>query len=330
MLDLNFLSLEAKRIHDIFQGSFYVIITTFVLISIVLDYFKLPLGGSMQFAPLISRIFIAVIMLLSFKEFQNTLGDVIDALTKEITDINQVNTVLKELSLKLHEFSWHNVWPFAKDSILALISFISIACMYYSVFICNGILLFTWTLLYVLSPILIAFFIFPQTSQVTKNLFSSLIQVSLWKIMWAILVALLWSTAFSNINKSDYHISYPSVIAFNLILASTIFKTPQIIGLLAGPGIAAFMSSFDKLNVGPVEVSPASTGKALLFAGAGYAAGAASHAASSTVRAGRIAVARHREMKTPGADRTAVDKQLQKIYPARPFKKAKIPFNPIR
>jgi len=330
MVDLSWLSTEAKRIHDIFQSSFYVISATFVVIAVIIEFFKLPLGGSLHFVPLIGRVFIAFIMLYSYKEFQNTLGDVIDGLTSQITDLNQINTILKALSQKLHEFSWHNVWPLAKDSILALISFVSILCMYYSVFVCNGILLFTWTLLYTLSPVLIAFFIFPQTSQVTKNLFSSLIQVSLWKVMWAILIALLWSTAFSNINKPEYHISYPSVIAFNLILASTIFKTPLIINLLAGPGIAAFMGSFDKINVGPVEVSPAAAGKAVLFAAGGYAGGAASYAASSSVRAARMSIARHRIMKTPGRDGAAVDRRLEKIFPAKQFKKTRIPFSPIR
>src|ERR1019366_4911420 len=123
MVDLSWLASEAQRIHGIFLDSFYVLVTLFVVVSATLEYFKLPLGGNLQFTTLIGRVLIAFILLYSYKDFQNTLGDVIDSLTGQIADINQVNTILKALAKKLHEFSWHNMWPLAKDGILALISF---------------------------------------------------------------------------------------------------------------------------------------------------------------------------------------------------------------
>jgi hypothetical protein len=150
--------------------------------------------------------------------------------------------------------------------------------------------------------------------------------------MWAILISLLWSTAFSKINEPGYNVSFPSAIAFNLIMASAIFKTPQIVRLLSGPGLSAFMGSLDGIQVGPVSVNPAAAGKTALFAATGYAVGGASYAASATMRAGQMAVARHRMMKEPEANREEVNQKVQKMYPTKKFKKAQIPnkYSPIR
>lgn len=310
-MDVAWLATEAKRIHDIFLGSFYMMVSTFLVISICLEYFKLPMGGSLSFAPLIGRVFIAFLLLSTFTEFQDTVASLIDGLTSQITDITKVNTILNELSKKLHEFSWHNAWPLAKDSLIAIISFVSVACMYYSVFFCNGILLFTWTILYVLSPLLIAFFIFPQTSQVTRSLYSSIIQVSLWKVMWAILITLLWSTAFGQINKPGFQISFPSVIVFNLIMASAIFRTPQIVAMLSGPGLSAFMGSLQGVQVGPVSVNPSSAIKVGALAAVGGAAGLAK---SGGMGAGTYAGGKFTALKTHAF------KHVDRVYTGNSYK----------
>jgi hypothetical protein len=158
---------------------------------------------------------------------------VTDAITAELGDLHEIKRVLSRFSDKLDElkFSWISV----KDVVIIGISFLTFFLLYLSVFVAEAFILFAWTFLYVVSPIMIAMFVLPQTSGATKALFRTLIEVNCWKIVWSILATLLWSTALSTINHSD--VSFLTVVCFNIILAASILFTPQIVKGLASGGI---------------------------------------------------------------------------------------------
>lgn len=239
MADLSWLAQEAKNIHGIFESMFYGLATVLVLLGVVSEYFKLPLGGIAFTPQLISRVLIAALLLHSYAEITNALSDVTDALASRIGDYNNFSLVTTRMKDKLDAMTWS--WTAVKDSIIMLFSFVTFFLLYISVFITNAAVIYVWTILYVFSPILIAFYILPSTAGATKALYRSLIEVCLWKIMWATLAALLWSSALSEMNKTD--INFLTVISFNLILAISLLATPLIVSFLSSKGISTMASS---------------------------------------------------------------------------------------
>lgn len=239
MTDLSWLAQEARSIHALFESVFYGLAVVLVLIGVISEYFKLPIGG-MAFTPeLIGRVLIAALLLHSYPEVTNTLSDVTDALANRIGDYNNFNLVTARMKEKLDTMVWS--WTAVKDSIIMLFSFVTFFILYISVFITNAGVIYVWTILYVFSPILIAFFILPATAGATKALYRTLIEVCMWKIVWATLAALLWSSALSDMNKTD--INFLTVISFNLILALSLLATPIVVSALASKGLSSMASS---------------------------------------------------------------------------------------
>lgn len=239
MTDLSWLAQEARSIHAVFESVFYGLAVVLVLIGVISEYFKLPMGG-MAFTPeLIGRVLIAALLLHSFPEVTNTLSDITDALANRIGDYNNFNLVTSRMKEKLDTMVWS--WAAVKDSIIMLFAFVTFFILYLSVFITNAGVIYVWTILYVFSPILIAFFILPATAGATKALYRTLFEVCMWKIAWATLAALLWSSALSDMNKTD--INFLTVISFNLILALSLLATPIVVSALASKGLSSMASS---------------------------------------------------------------------------------------
>ena len=126
----------------------------------------------------------------------------------------------------------------------------------------EAFLLYSWVLLYVLSPLMISLFVLPATAGATKALFRSLIEVCAWKVVWSVIATLLWSAAMSEINNPKYQINFVTAICFNLLLAASLLLTPFIVHAITGAGITGLVSTVGGITVGAATVSPSTIGKA--------------------------------------------------------------------
>lgn len=145
---------------------------------------------------------------------------------------------------------------------MLLISFLTFFLLYFSLHIAQAFYLYTWTLLYVFSPILTALFVLPATAPATSALFRSLIEVATWKIVWSVIATLLWSAALSDMNKAGSDVSFLTAISFNIILAGSLLLTPFVVHALAGSGLANMTKNVGAVAIGSLAMSP---GSALQF-----------------------------------------------------------------
>ncbi|MGE4133297.1 MAG: hypothetical protein AB7F86_16760 [Bdellovibrionales bacterium] len=254
MTDMTWLATEAQRVHGIFQDVFYLLIGVFLALGVIVEYFKMPLGSIPSFAPLVGRALIAALLLHSYPTITNAVADVSDAVASRLGDLNSFQLVLDRMGDKLGEFTWS--WVSVKDSVILLISFLTFFILYFSLHIAQAFYIYTWTLLYVFSPILTAMFVLPATAAATKALFRSLIEVASWKIVWSVLATLLWSSALSDINQPGNHISFLSAISFNVILAGSLLLTPFVVHALAGSGLSSMTRNVGALAIGGLAFSP--------------------------------------------------------------------------
>lgn len=254
MTDLNWLANQAHQIHDYFGGIFYALVGLFLCLGIFIEYFKWPLGEVPAFSVLIGRALIAAILLQTFTEVSNAIADVADALASDLGNMNSFKLVLSVMGDKVTTLTWS--WVSLRDWVILLLSFLTFFLLYFSVHVVESFLLYTWTLLYVFSPILIALFVLPATAPATKALYRSLIEVSAWKVVWSVLATLLWSAALSDINKPEQDVNFISAICFNLILAGSLLLTPVVVHSLAGAGLSGMAKTVGGVAVGAAMVSP--------------------------------------------------------------------------
>ena len=253
-MDLAWLSTEAKTIHQIFENVFFVLVTTLLILGIVLEFFKLPLGGTPSLSQLAGRALIAFFLLTSVPEIMNMLAQLTDAFTVELGGLNELQHLLTRLGDKLGTMSWS--WVSVKDSAMLFISFLSFTVLYVTVYLSDAIFLYAWMLLYIFSPLLIAFFVLPQTAGATKMLFKSLIEVCAWKVLWCVMATLLWSVALSDINKPGHEISFLTAIVLNVMLIFSLVMTPKITSAFMAGGISGVASGLGGVILAASKLTP--------------------------------------------------------------------------
>lgn len=253
-MDMQWLATEAKTLHQIFTDSFFTLVLLFLIIGLILEYFKFPLGGVPQFPQLVGRVFIACILLVAVPEIMNMLSTVTDAIVGDVGKLIEFKHVMNRLGDKLSEMSWS--WVSVKDTVIIIISYLSFFLLYITVYMMDAFFMFSWMMLYVFSPLLVALYVFPMTASATTTLFRSLVEVCIWKIIWVVLAALLWSMALSQINQQESQVSFLTVIILNLMLAFSVLMTPKITSSFLGGGISNMATTFGGAMLGAAALSP--------------------------------------------------------------------------
>lgn len=255
--DITWLATEAKKIHEIFNGYFYLIVTVLLLLGVAMEYFKWPIGQVPNFGTMVGRALIAAILLHAYPEITNTIADITDAISGKLGDLNNFKLILDRMGDKLGELSWS--WVSFKDTIMLLISFLTFFLLYFSIHIADSFYIYVWVMLYVFSPLLIALYVLPITASATSTLFRSLIEVACWKIVWSVIATLLWSSALSQINEDGSQVSFLTAIGFNIILAGSLLLTPFVVHALASGGLAQMGKDLSSLAIGGMTISPSRT-----------------------------------------------------------------------
>lgn len=248
MLDFTWLAAEAKTIHFIFSNLFYSMITFCLLVGVFIEFFKLPIGGLPSFTPLLGRSVIAVIMLSSFPEFLNLVGDLTDGLSSKIGELNEFKYVLNRMGDQLDKLTWS--WTSVKQMTIVAISFIAFFILYISVYVSEAIYFYSWTLLYIFSPLCFALYVLPQTQNAALGIYKAIIKVASWKVVWSVLATLLWSAALTDLEKLGDNANFLTVILFNLMLAGSLLFTPLISNLLFGGNFAQAATKAGSFAVG--------------------------------------------------------------------------------
>lgn len=273
MSNLAWLSQEAHNIHDWFQGVFYLLVTVFLLLGVLVEYFKMPLGNTPSFGPLVGRALVAVILLYAYPEIANTVNDFASALSQKLGDLTQFKLALDKMGDKLHEMNWS--WTSARASFIVVLSYICFFLLYFSVHVAQALYLYSSVLLFIFSPVLIALFVLPQTAGATSGLFRSLIEVSMWKPVWCVIATIIWSSGISEIQGSATNISFLSAICFCLIAAGSLVLTPMVVHSLASGTVSSLASNISSIGIPGVANFTAAgvASKAILGGGRMYNTG---------------------------------------------------------
>ncbi len=105
------------------------------------------------------------------------------------------------------------------------------------------------------APLLLLFNLFEGTQQITKNLFKGMIEVACWKIVWAILGAMLTALSFGDAYRAEG--SYLVLIVMNFVIAVAMLMTPSMVRSLVGGGIQSMSSAIGAASVAAMAAAPA-------------------------------------------------------------------------
>lgn len=246
----------ARDLHQEFVNMYYLLLPVFFSLAVVVAWFRSP-TGSPEFLDIIKRAIIATILLAAFPDISKAILFIADGIVEKIDKLNTLDTLIRMAQEKSESYtvSVTSVILQFNDLIIATLSFLSYLVLYIARYLTIAMYHFFWIFFMISAPILLLFNLFEGTQQVTKNLFKGMIEVACWKIVWAILGAMLAALSFGDAYKTEG--SYIVLIVMNFIIALAMLMTPMMVKSLVGGGLQGMSSSLGAASVAAMAAAPA-------------------------------------------------------------------------
>ncbi len=270
---------------------YWILLVPFVVLLMALEVLK---DENPNLRNILRRVVTSVILLLCFDWTIGAIGTVGDAVTAKINGLEKLSEVLGNLG---PNYSGKDNWFSLRETFLYALSILSYLVAYIGFFAATALTHFVWTVLYVVSPLMILMYVSPHTASVTFSLYKGLVQVIVWKILWSILGVLLLKLAIQPeiTGMEDYLMS----VVVNLCIGFSMLFIPLATRSLISDGLNSAANSLAAVPAfaaaGAIKVAAVKYGGKLKGAAA-FAAKPATNAV-----AGRVEMMRDR--LRPGFDR---------------------------
>ena len=260
MPDWNVLGSLMNQLHDEFVNIYYLLLPVFFALAVAVTWFRHP-QGSIDFLDVLKRALISTFLLIAFPEITRAIVFIADGITEKIDAVNSLDNFMRMAQEKSQSYSLSptSILLQFDDLIIAALAFLSYIVVYIARFLTIAMYHFYWIFYTVIAPLLLLFNLFASTSQITANLFRGMIEVASWKIVWAILGAMLTALSFSKIYQIEGN--YIVLIAMNFIIAVAMLMTPKIVSSIVGHG---FHSESTALGVVATAAAVAAPARAMM------------------------------------------------------------------
>lgn len=246
----------ARDLHQEFVNMYYLFLPVFFALAVVIAWFKSP-SGSPEFLDIVKRAVVATILLAAFPDIANAILFITEGVAEKIDKLNSLDTLIRMAQEKSDGYtvSVTSVILQFNDLIVATLSFLSYLILYIARYLTIAMYHFFWIFFMISAPLLLLFNLFEGTQQITKNLFKGMIEVACWKIVWAILGAMLAALSFGDAYRAEG--SYLVLIVMNFVIAIAMLMTPSIVKSLVGGGMQTMSSAFGAASVAAMAAAPA-------------------------------------------------------------------------
>ena len=252
----------AFKLHQEFRSMYYVLLPIFFSVGVLINWFRGSNGGG-NFIDLLKRAFIATLLLVGFQEATDIILVISNGISDKISDMSGLDNVMQMAAQKTKDYtlSPSSVLLAFNDLMVAVLSFLSYVIVYIARYVMIAVYHFSWIFLMILSPRILLFHMF--SSKMTYTLFSSMIQIASWKIVWAVLSAILIALPFGNAYAADGN--YLTVIVLNFVVALCLIATPKVVNVLVGGGFASLAGNLSPITAATMIAAPAYAAKAVSF-----------------------------------------------------------------
>ncbi len=241
MPDFGLLGSLMVDLHREFVRIFYLMLPVFFCLSIAVTWFRNP--GNLEFLDVLKRAVISTLLLAAFPEISQAIIFIADGIAERVDQMQGLDVFLRMAKEKALSFTFvkNTLLLQFPDLIIALLSFVSYLILYIARYLTIAMYHFYWIFYMVSAPLLLLFNLFPSTSQITANLFRGMVEIASWKIVWAILGAMLTALSFGDSYRAQD--DYLILMVMNFVIAISMLKTPSVVSSLVGAGLNSMAPS---------------------------------------------------------------------------------------
>lgn len=275
MPDFNLMGTLMRELHQEFVRMYYLMLPVFFCLSIAVTWMRSS-GGSLEFVDILRRAVISTLLLAAFPEISRAIVFIADGVAEKIDSMNTLDAVIQMAKEKSDSYpaGTSGILLGFNDLLMATLSFLSFLILYVARYLMIAMYHFFWVFYIVSAPLLLLFNLFPSTGNITANLFRGMIEVACWKIVWAILGAMLASLAFGDSYKAEG--SYVTIIVMNFVIAIAMLATPLFVKSLGSQGAQAMSSGLAQQATAAMTAVP-TKGMSLAAKGRAAYSGASSY-----------------------------------------------------
>ena len=230
------LSTVTAQLNDTMQGFYWIMLPPFTAFMIVLEFLSLSKDGP-GVVDVIRRVAISIILLVSLEPSLRVISMVGDSLVDEIEQIATIGDLAIHLgkTYKNGEISWFRF----REAIIFILTMLSYIIAYIGIFVAKTVGQYVWSVLHICSPLMILMYVSKRTSFVTASLYKGLINVIIWKVLWAILAVMLLKTTieFGEIDN------FLATVTMNICIGASMLFIPFTAKSLIGDGLTSAASA---------------------------------------------------------------------------------------
>ncbi len=276
MPDFNLMGSLMRDLHQEFVRMYYLMLPVFFCLSIAITWLRSP-GNSLDFVDVLKRAMISTLLLAAFPEISQAIIFVADGIAEKIDSMNTLDAMIQMAKEKSESYpaGSASILLGFNDLLMAVLTFLSFLILFIARYLMIAMYHFFWVFYMVSAPLLLLFNLFPATGNITANLFRGMIEVACWKIVWAILGAMLASLAFGDAYKTEG--AYVTIVVMNFVIAIAMLATPLFVKSLGSQGAQAMSSRIGQQAAAAIAAVPtkgmslAVKGKAAYSGASGYA-----------------------------------------------------------
>ncbi len=225
----------------------YWVLLVIVFLFVILFKFFGILEEGVDPRKTLMRVVVSVILLWSFKEVANLVSVVTDGVSEKLGGVQNLVALFDHIEKKYLEDS-PNFFSFRQ----MLMYGISVLCYMFALlgyYATDVAIHFVFTVLYALSPLMILAYVPESTAHITKNLYTGLLNVATWKILWCLLGTLLLKlTAVPEVQGWDNFIMQALT---NICIGMCMLKIPFFAQSLIGDGLTGLTSGGESKALSP-------------------------------------------------------------------------------
>lgn len=243
----------ALQLHTKLRDSYYLLLPLFFLVSLTFTWFRAQASGP-DFLESVKRAFVSTLLLVGFQEITDAILFITSGLADKISDMQGLDMFLQMAGEKSQSYavSTNSMLIGFNDLIIATLTFLSYFLLYFARYVMVAVYHVSWIFLSVVAPIVLLFHLF--SVKMTLNLFKSLIEIASWKIVWAVLSAMLAALPFGSAYATSG--GYLTIIVMNFVIAISMLATPMIVKSFSGSGFSSFASSLAPVTAAAMAAAP--------------------------------------------------------------------------
>ncbi len=225
----------------------YWVLLVIVFLFVVLFKFFGILEEGIDPRKTLMRVVVSVLLLWSFKEVANLVSSITDGVADKLGGVQSLIALFDHIEDRYLKDS-PNFFSFRQ----MLMYGISVLCYMFALlgyYATDVAIHFVFTVLYALSPLMILAYVPESTAHITKNLYTGLLTVSTWKILWCLLGTLLFKlTTVPEVQDWDNFIMQALT---NICIGMCMLKIPFFAQSLIGDGLMGLTTRGESKSLSP-------------------------------------------------------------------------------